>query len=93
MRGSGRDGTVFQRLERRSVLPVLNYDPQVFDIAKMPAPASTPPIATLQPTELGGFAPGVVVAPESAQLLCFAHAVANATPAPARSTPPITQAL
>src|SRR5262249_51825872 len=50
---------------------LLIYCPQVFDVVKMPAPASTAPMATLHPTELGGFAPGVVVAPESAQFLCF----------------------
>src|SRR5689334_8851029 len=59
----------------------------------MPAPASTAPAATLQPTELGGFAPGVFVAPESAQLLCLAHAVTNAAPAPPRSTQPTAQPM
>src|SRR5436190_3727716 len=76
----------------RLVVQVVIYSPQVFDIMKMPTPASTPPIATLTPTELGGFAPGVVVAPDDAQFLCFTQAVTNAAPAPPRSTAPVRHA-
>src|SRR5690242_18446832 len=54
----------------------------------MPTAASTAPTARLAPTELGGSAPADVVAPEEVHWWCFTAAVANAAPAPARSTAP-----